>query len=397
VAIGVIGLAVLSALALRLLTARRLRPHFGRRFGVVMAIVSVGALLIAGTVVGVESFTGSFRGEAEGGSRGVAAGLASSSDRVEFWQASIQSFLDDPLRGSGAGGFPLYWNQNGDIPVAVGNGHSAPIEQFGELGMIGGTAILVILLAPVFALRSALRRAGRGTRAMIGPIAGVLIAGAIAVSVDWTWDIPAAFASYLVCLALALGVAVQPRNARRGSMLADPGFGGYEFDPSPARPSPAVCGALAAAVAVIAIWAGGVVALAGVELDRSSDYLEQGRLVEAAESARAAQAIAPWSPEPLMRLSEIEEVGGNLEAARRRAEEAARASPEDFQPWLLLSSIHVKLDNVLIIGAYGTRFRELAPDAIERLGIREQAGTRPVDGYSGRLMAGEMTIRGPAQ
>jgi O-antigen ligase len=396
-AIGVMGLAIGAALVLRFLTARRLRPHFGRRIGTLLAVASTLAILTAAAVFGVESFTGSFRGEAEGGSSGVAAGLASSSDRVEFWQTALQAFADDPLRGTGAGGFPLYWNQNAEISVIVRNAHSAPIEELGELGLIGGLSIIALLLAPAIALRSSLRGVGPGTRAMIGPIAGVLIVGTIAVAVDWTWDMPGALAPYLVCLALATGTAVQPRTLRRGSLLTDAGFGGYERDPRPAHPSPAICGGLAAVAAAVAIWAGGVVALAGVQLDRSEDFLAEGRLVEAAEAARAAQAIEPWSPEPALRLAEIEVVGGNLDAGRRRAEEAARASPEDFRPWVLLSEIQVKLGNLFAINPYGTRLRALSPDLIEQRGFNARASTRPADGYSGPQMAGVTIIRGPAQ
>lgn len=387
IAIGLVVLALLSVLAMRALAERRLRPHLSRRAGVLMAVVSAVALVAAIGVLGLESFTGSFRGESAAGNRGVAAGLASSSDRVEFWQVALKSFAEDPLRGTGAGGFPLYWSQDGAISVAVRNAHSAPIEELGELGLLGGVLVLAILLAPLPALRAALRSAGPATRAMVGPIAGILAGGTLAVAVDWTWDLPAALAPYLVCVALSTGAALQPRNLPRGSLVVDSRFGGYEPDPTPARPAPVLRAGLAAAASAVAIWAGGVLALAGVELERSADELAEGRLAEAAASARAAAAIEPWSVEPVLRLAEIELTGGNLESARRRAEQAARMSPDDYRPWFLLTTIQVELEEVLAAAAYTERTRQLAPDLLDPK-APFFGGTALPGGYPGLAMAG---------
>ena len=77
-------------------------------------------------------------------------------------------------------------------------------------------------------------------------------------------------------------------------------------------------------VAVVAVWAGAVLALAAVQLNRSDSALAEGDLPAAAAAARAAEAIEPWSAAPALRLAEIEQAAGNLDAARRRAEQAVR-------------------------------------------------------------------------
>jgi tetratricopeptide (TPR) repeat protein len=123
---------------------------------------------------------------------------------------------------------------------------------------------------------------------------------------------------------------------------------------------------------VVALWAGAVLALAAIQLERSADRLAEGDLSGAAEAARSAARIEPWSQEPSLRLAEIEQAAANFEAARRRAEEAARLAPEDFRPWLLLSQIHAAGGEPALAAVYATRALALAPRAF--------APSRPVGG-----------------
>lgn len=393
-ALGLVILAALAVVGLRRLAARPLTPHLSRRTGLALAVASCVALIVAVALLGPESFTGSFRGETKGGDRGVAAGLTSSSDRLEFWESALGAFGDDPLRGTGAGGFPLHWNQTGAVSVAVRNAHSAPFEELAELGILGALAVLAVLCAPLAPLRRAWRGAGPATRSMLGPLAAILVAGTLAVLVDWTWDLPAAFVPYLVAFAVVCGSGLRRRKSGRGSLLVEERLAGYEPDPNPPRPAPALLGALTAAAAAVAIWAGAVLALSAVELDRASDSLAEGQLVDAAKSARSAAAIAPWNVEPVLRLAEIEFAGGNLGAARRRAEEAARMSPEDYRPWVVLTQIQ-KQANLAIVG-YTVRLRRLSPDLIDP-DDPLISGTGGFGGYPQTLMAGVSATQRPGR
>jgi tetratricopeptide (TPR) repeat protein len=98
----------------------------------------------------------------------------------------------------------------------------------------------------------------------------------------------------------------------------------------------------------------------------SADRLDEGDLRGAAEAARAAEAIEPWSAEPQLRLAEIEQAGSNWESARRRAEQAVRSNPDDFRGWVLLSQLNEELDNPIAAVNYGNRATTLAPLVLER-------------------------------
>jgi hypothetical protein len=365
-ALGIVACAVLAAFALNRLAARGIRPAPARRIGIAAIAVGGVALLASIAVFGVDSFVGSFRGEKTGTEQGTAAGLASGSDRLTFWGTAMEAFADDPVRGIGAGGYPNYWNRHGDLSVAVQNAHSAPIEEFGELGLAGGTLMLAVLGVPLYAARRRLRRAGPATRAMTGPVLGILLIGVFAVAIDWTWDLPAAIAPFLICVGLVSGRALAARGTPYGSEIVDPAMGGYEWVESPRRPAPAVLGLAAAALTGVAVVCGAILAISSIQMSISADRLDEGDLLGAAEAARAAASIEPWSIEPQLRLAEVEQAGTNYESARRRAEEAIRASPDDFRGWVLLSQITEELDNPLAAVNYGKRATILAPLVLER-------------------------------
>ncbi len=370
-AIGIAACAVAAAFALHRLASRGIGPAQTRRVGVAAATIGSVALLASVAAFGADSFVGSFRGEKAGTEQGTAAGLASGSDRLSFWGTAKEAFADDPVRGVGAGGFANYWNRHGDLPVAVRNAHSAPIEAFGELGLGGGLLMLTVLGLPFWAVSRRLRGAGAATRATTGPVLGILLIGAFAVAIDWTWELPAAMAPFLICIGLVSGRALAARGEPYGSELVDPAMGGYEWAASPPRPSPVVLGLGAAALSVVSIGCGAILALYSIQMGISADRLDEGDLTGAASAARAAAAIAPWSIEPQLRLAEVEQAGTNYEAARRRAAEAARTSPEDFRAWQLLAQLSVDLQEPVAAGNYGDRAIALAPFVLDRAAVTE--------------------------
>ena len=49
----------------------------------------------------------------------------------------INAFWDDPLKGTGAGGFRVVWRLERRVPHAVSEVHSLPLEMAVELGVVG--------------------------------------------------------------------------------------------------------------------------------------------------------------------------------------------------------------------------------------------------------------------
>ncbi len=343
------------------------RSRRTRRLTIAGALV---AALAVGIVLGPSAFLGEFRTEQVGEpTAGTADALVSGSGRSSFWGAALSAFGEDPVRGIGAGGFETYWNINGELGVPTRNAHSAELEALAELGLPGGAALLAALGLGAFGVWSRLRSETERVRAASAAVAGIFVAGLVAIGIDWTWELPAALAPFVISLALLCGSGLLAPGAAQGSLLVDSRMAGYEPLDAPASPPPWILRVGIGAAAGVAIWAGLLLALTAIQLDRSADRLARGDLSGAAEAARAVARLEPWSPEPSLRLAEIEQTASNLEAARRRAEEAVRLAPDDFRPWLLLGQIQSALGNPLVAGAYTAKARELAPAVLARPGV----------------------------
>lgn len=354
----ILVVALLAAGGLAYLTAARLRsvgrdaPKARGRARVALVTGAIVAALAA-AAIGVSPFVGEFRTDGAD-DEATADALVSGSGRTDFWGTAIEAFADEPVRGLGAGGYENYWNANGGLALSARNAHSTPLETMAELGLVG-----ISLLAGFIGLVgwAAVRRARTATaqeRPALASLVGVLLAGGVAIAIDWTWEVSAA----LIPAVLAAGMICGPclhggppaRGAGRTHSLSTPGS---------ARVGPAR--ALLGTTALLSLWAGAVLALSGVQLERAGERLARGDLQGAAEAARSAADIQPWSSEPSLLLAEIEEAGGNYEAARRRAEEAIRMAPDDYRSWGLLSQIRLRLGDTGPAFAYLDRGLELAP------------------------------------
>lgn len=347
-AIGAIAIA--SAFLAQLVFARldRARDPDGRRFRLgAPGLGALAALVVAVVALaGPSALIGEFRTASADGERSEA--LLSGSGRLSFWETAGDAFADDPVRGQGAGGYGSYWARSGDLDFAVANAHSLELETLAELGVPGAVALAVFLLAALTAAFRRTRAAPAGQRGGIGAALGILLAGLVAVTFDWTWQVPAAAIPLLVAIALLGG----------GAMRATGEGAGARVEPSWIPRAVVLAGALAA------FWAGGVLAAADSELSRSADRFAAGDLAGAAEHARTASEIEPWSAEPQMRLATIELAAANYEAGRRRAERAARLAPQDARPWFLLALLHGQLGNADASLSYLRRANALGLDRL---------------------------------
>ena len=320
------------------------------------------ALLAAGLVAiaGPSALIGDFRSVPEGKRTGKTAFVsASGSGRAQFWGTALEAFSEAPLKGIGAGSFESYWSRNGTLDTPARNAHSEPLEQLAELGAPGFACFAAFI---VLVLLAGLRRARAPGGSAAGTALGVIVTGLIGFSIDWTWQVPAVVVPILIVAAVLTGAG--PRSGDR-SDAAGPrdAVGGVRSRPCP-RPSLA---AVLVLLAVPAIWAGGVLAIAASRLDASAEALGRGDLSEAAAAARSAAQIEPWAAEPWLRLTEIEQAAGNLEAAEVNAEQAIRRAPDDFGPWQIAGVVQVQLRNYEVANAYARPSR-IAGAAVVRPG-----------------------------
>jgi hypothetical protein len=126
-----------------------------------------------------------------------------SSNRYEYWGVAIGAFADDPLLGTGSGGFRVVWLQERPIPEAVRDTHSLEFEIAAELGLVGLLALALLVGGTAVAARRALARS-RAVAA--GPVA-VLVVWALHASIDWDWQMPAVTLPALVLAGLVIVLA----------------------------------------------------------------------------------------------------------------------------------------------------------------------------------------------
>jgi hypothetical protein len=264
-----------------------------------------------------------------GGGRGAETGSghllsAGGSNRAQYWEAALDAFATAPIGGVGAGNYELYWNAHPEVALPVLNAHSVYLETLAELGLVGLAALLGFLgIAAAAGWRRRVAPGGEMAAAL-----AVLAAGAVAAGLDWTWQIPAAFAPVVVAVGL-LTAGQELRTAR----------------PAHAAEGPSrrlALGIAVVAIGWVSIWAAGVVLVTRLNLDSSRDAAARGDLAEAADDARDAADVEPWSPEPRLQLALVDELGGDLQAARSAAGEAIDRAPGDWRPWAVAARVDVR-------------------------------------------------------
>ncbi|HET6831576.1 MAG TPA: O-antigen ligase family protein, partial [Solirubrobacterales bacterium] len=264
--------------------ARRLRM----RYLLAAALVAIAAAVL---LVGPGEIAGDFA--VTEGKEATAGGnqlSVSGSGRAQFWSAALDAFAADPKRGIGAGAFGFWWNRHGSLETPVQNAHSEPLELLAELGPLGLLAFLAFFATVAAA---GISRARRSDGAAAGAALGLVATGLVGFLIDWTWDVPAVAVPVLVAAAVLAGRSLDPALGREAAAA------------TPALRIPAPLLAIpSAAVAVAAIWAGGVLAVATDRLEASADAVAVGDLPAAAAAARAAAAAEPWAAEPWAQLAE---------------------------------------------------------------------------------------------
>ncbi|MFA9272178.1 MAG: O-antigen ligase family protein, partial [Baekduiaceae bacterium] len=174
--------------------------------GVVVAGAVVVVLAALAVVVGLERGPGV--GTPQTGA--TADRLASTdSNRYAYWRVALGAAEDDPLTGTGPGGFAVVWLRDRDIDEPVRDAHSLPIETLAELGLVG----LLFLLAFAAAIGMGAVRARRTTALAAGP-ASVTLVWAIHACVDWDWEMPAVTIPALTAMGFLLALADGPLEAQ---------------------------------------------------------------------------------------------------------------------------------------------------------------------------------------
>ncbi len=300
----------------------------------------------------------------------------SGSGRAQYWQTAIDAFEEHPFRGLGVGGFESFWDRNGSTDFVARHAHSAYFETLAELGLPGLLLLASFIAAALVAglHRRAASPQGEATVCLV-----VLGAGCLTAAIEWTWQLPGAFAPVILAAALLSGRATttSEAGAEAGATTGREGAAGSRAAVQPRRIG---WGLAVVAAGGVAICAAALLLLAEAKLDDSRDAFDQGDLGAAAQAAFDAGRIEPWASEPQLQLALVKEAEGDLRAARGALADARRLAPADWRPAVITARVAESQGRPHDAGQAIERARRLNPRLLKTTGgpgkRREQASPR---------------------
>jgi hypothetical protein len=257
------------------------------------------------------------------------------SGRYQVWDEVLDGTSSAPLIGIGPGTTEFWWAEHATLPIFLRDAHSLYIETLAELGLIGFSIVLSLIVGVLAIGVSRARRASEEKRALLAGAIGACAALTFAAGVDWAWELtvlPAAF-----CLLAAA--------------IAGPAVVRYEPEERERRPRPlrlprrlssterriAIAAGSAAAIIVIAI------PYAGASLVERSESEAATDVGGALEDARRAASVEPFAATPTLQEAVLLEQSGHLRAAADAAREATTQEATNWRTWLVLSRIEARL------------------------------------------------------
>jgi hypothetical protein len=228
----------------------------------------------------------------------------SGSGRADLWHAAWRDYVHHPWLGSGAGTYERWWLQHRPVGLKVRDAHSLYLETLAELGPVGLLLLFVVIGVPfVAAVRAR-------AHPLVPAAAGAFAAWAIHAAVDWDWELAAVTSAALLC-GMACFIAARREDEEARSLS-----GG------------ARAAALAAAVALAGVAFVGLVG--NLAASESANAARGGNWNSAASQARRAIDWTPWSAQPWRLLGEAQLGAGNVSAAERSFRKAIAKDPGDW-------------------------------------------------------------------
>ena len=235
----------------------------------------------------------------------------SGSFRVDVWEQAWNQFKEHPILGAGAGTYEQYWLQHREIPLKVRDAHSLYLETLAELGIVGLTLLLIVLLVPVYAAFKARRHP------LVPAAFGAYVAYLVHAGVDWDWEMPAVT---LTALFIGASIVVAARESEEEERPMGPRL----------RLSLLAGTLVLAAVAFVGL-------VGNMSLAQSADAAQAADWDEAESKARRAATWAPWSPEPWQAVGRAQLARGDVGPAAASFRKAIVKDDGDWNLWLDLA------------------------------------------------------------
>lgn len=286
-------------------TARRLARRLEHRLAGRLLLLGAGIVVIAGGALA--AIAG--RDASAGAGRSISV---DSNHRLDWWAEAARGFADAPVRGHGAGSFPLthILERSEAVEVLkVRQPHQLVLELLTELGLVG----LLLGIAVVGCVVWAAWRAGR----VAAPALCLVVAFLIQAQLDFPWTIPAASIPAMAAAGVVLGMGGPPVAARRAAATTRV--------------------TAATVVAVAAIVSATVVAVAA---SRTNDaYLSDAAPAVAVAKADRATGLNPLAIDSLLITAKARAELGDRVAAVRDARRATGRQPDNPFAWECLAAV----------------------------------------------------------
>ena len=354
---GIVLLAGTARLAIRAEASIRWTPERSRRtwlaLGAVAVVLAGGGIAALASSDALDDFTEVRRDRIYEPGRLLST---TSANRWAWWREAFGAFADEPVRGWGAGSFPVSRRLYRATPLDVQQPHSVPLQFAAETGvpglLLGLGAVGLLLAAAVGRVRSL--PDGRERDLAVALLAGAS-AWAVHALADWDWDIPGVTVPALIFL---------------GVLAARPG---PPAAPGPGRWLALAAGSLAlaafAASAALPAWSDAKTdaALRAVE-DRSPERLKDG-----AADADLAARLNPLAVRPLFAAASIAEARGRELEAREHLLDAVDRAPWSAEAWQRLSRLALGLADREGAHRAALRLLELDPGNPDVVAFARQA------------------------
>jgi hypothetical protein len=282
-----------------------------------------------------------------------------SSGRCQYWDVALGGFADHPAKGVGAGGYEVLWNNNAPFTRQIRHAHSLWFENLSELGLPGLLLILGFFAPAGYAI---VRRPGlvSSDGGAFAAAAALVAAGLVSASLEWVFEFPSAFIPTVVAVGLLTGIALYraPRPESAGDRAAT-----VEMERAETSGRGFGWGVAALAMGWASIIVAAVVFFTEAKLIQSESAAERSELEDAAQDARDAATLQPWSSEPWVQIALLEELSGDLVGAQEALHTASVRAPKDWRIWLINARFEVGLGDIDGARESLGRARDLNPQA----------------------------------
>jgi O-antigen ligase len=268
---------------------------------------------------------------------------AANDGRLPLWKAAMRIYRTQPLQGTGAGTYQLYYFRYRTQLAHVTDAHSLYLQSLAELGLVGFALILVVVLGILAGLAARIRGPDR---ALYAALFAATLAWAIHQAFDWDWQMPAVTLGVFMLAGLALARPAGARPARSG----------------PAGRTLVGLGWLVLAVVPL------LVGTSYARLQHSGQELERGNCASAKRQALSSLSLSVKRPQAYAIVGVCDLEQGFAQAAVPAMVESTSLEPQNWEGayWLAVARAaagidpHAAIDRAIVLNPLEPGLRNAA-------------------------------------